>query len=143
MKFAFKIVVISTLTLAGMLLLVSCGDRITYVNGPTTTVLARDTMPDTTTTSTTTTLYRSKYAMYVDRVRGLPSSSTSYVPDEDLVKYADLVCTVLRNGGDSTVIVSSIMENISNDRDRTFFSQAAGIAVALICPEYSDRVTQA
>lgn len=127
----------------GLLMLSSCGDKITYVNAPTTTVPVQDTAIITTTTSTTTTMYVSKYDMYVDRVRSSVPPSSSYVSDENLIKYADIVCTVFRNGGNADTIIFSIMETIKTDRDRSFFSQTAGIAVAIICPEYSDRITQA
>lgn len=142
LKKLFIPVLAAILVAIGFSILTSCGDKITYVNAPTTTVY--DSMLDTTTsssTSTTTTVYQSKTDQYLDEVRTSVPMGSFYVSDADLTKFANLVCDVLRKGGTGATIADTIVESFTGSDDIRFFSRTAGIGVRYFCSDLTYRIT--
>lgn len=141
LKKLFIPVLVLLLAVIGFSILTSCGDKITYVNVPTTTVYDSVLDTTTTTTSTTTTVYYSKTDQFLDEVRTSVPMGSFYVSDADLTKFANLVCDVLRKGGTGATIASTIVESFTDSDDIRFFSRIAGIGVRYFCPDLSYRVT--
>lgn len=142
LKKLFIPALVAILIAIGFSILTSCGDKITYVNAPTTTVY--DSVLDTTTsssTSTTTIVYQSNTDRFIDEIRTTVPMGNFYVTDSDLIKFANLVCDVLRKGGTGASIASTIVENFTDSDDIRFFSRAAGIGVRYFCSDMTYRVT--
>jgi hypothetical protein len=137
-KKLFVPVLVIILAVIGFSLLTSCGDKITYVNTPTTSPY--DTTVPSTVASTTTVTYYSTEQQFVDNVRATLQPGTYYVTDEQLVKIANIACNVLRTGGTGADLASALVETVSNDLDRTFIAKATGMGVSYVCPELSYRL---
>lgn len=142
LKKLFIPALVAILIAIGFSILTSCGDKITYVNAPTTTVY--DSVLDATTsssTSTTTIAYQSNTDRFIDEIRTTVPMGNFYVTDSDLIKFANLVCDVLRKGGTGASIASTIVENFTDTDDIRFFSRTAGIGVRYFCSDMTYRVT--